>query len=198
MMNQSLVLVVIYSYLILCINITYQKNLIKSLSLLYPTPLIAKFDNWDNIPKDKWVNIDYLNIFNEKDNDILKSQLANRFIQKIDNKKYCFKGYAGNKYKEQHCPVCGGMLLCELSSLHIKYVKVKYNNTYVPIILCSNCTTAFNYANDIYLDIDNIDDIQSNTPINLCFDMQKATKSMPVNLTFLHRLLIYKIIIDNN
>lgn len=170
----------------------------------HPAPR-GKFNKWTKIPIEKWESIfdSYLpSVQNQTDYEILKSRLVNRFTCIIDETKYIFKGYAGKKNTEQHCPVCGGRLLCELTSLHIKYVKVKTEepnkNIYVPIILCSNCATAFSYAYDIYLDIPKIEDIR-NEYIKLCFNMQgNVKKIIDVDMNFLHRVLIYREMINNN
>ena len=81
--------------------------------------------------------------------DEWKSLLLKRFEWRKDTKWHCAAGYGDPEQYKSACPVCGGKLVAEATSLRIKNVRL-CQQTHIPVLLCRNCADAFHYSYDVY------------------------------------------------
>ena len=176
-----------------------------SMDCYLPNPLFKPdYDNWNDL------NFNEIPELNYSDDKELKDILIQRFEFKfkLEDKWRCFKGYGGNDFESKCCPLCGGVMIAEASSLRIRYIQA-IKGIHVPILICSSCAEAVKYTENIYfcdkegkeyLSEDNsksedglIELLKSNQKIRICFDMfSNEKKIFLLDMTLVHRIICLK------
>lgn len=171
-----------------------------SMDCYLPNPLFKpNYDNWNDL------NFNEISTIKYSDDKEIKHILIQRFEFKLEDKWLCFKGYGGDAFKSKRCPLCGGVMIAEASSLRIRYIQA-IQGIHVPVLICSSCDEAVKYTENVYfcdekgkayLSDDNskredrlIELLKSNQNILICFDMfSNEKKIFPLDMTLLHRLI---------
>lgn len=164
-----------------------------AMSSYAPLPLFRAYDTeleWCVAPRKLPDNNAY---------DEWKFMLLERYEWKADDKQWrCAAGYGDPHLYKSSCPVCGGKLVVEATSLRVKTVRL-CQNIHVPVLLCRNCADAFQYSYDVYFckGKDNPEklsykaakeQIGQNDVMHICFRLSGyEPKIFPIKLTLLHR-----------
>ena len=178
-----------------------------------PNPLFnTEYDTWENEIFDEIKEIKY------SDAKELKNMLVQRFEYKWGNEWLCFEGYGGANFESKCCPLCGGVMIAEASSLRIRYIQAVHG-THVPILICSSCNEAIKYTENVnfcdnngkeYIEKSEKDSLEkynnknalikllkSNEQISICFDMfSNEKKIFQLEMTLVHRVICLNLLED--
>lgn len=128
-----------------------------------------------------------------------KLLLLQRYEFQDEDKKWrCYAGYGDPELYHGSCPVCDGKLLVEATSLRVKTVRL-CQDIHIPVLLCCNCSEAFQYSQDVFfckgenddtkICIDNVKEyLMNNDKMYICFQLSDyEPKIYPIKMTLLHR-----------
>ncbi len=104
-----------------------------------------------------------------------------------------FSGYG----RSECCPICKGRLLAQASALTVKHILIHRDR--FPLLMCGSCADFIGkYTN--YVGFEKLSQellMQSDAPLTLEIDLDEGAMREVIDMPFLHRAMLYRLISDN-